>query len=34
MNYAVSPLIEAVHYPPISEVRTWAADYKNSGEFP
>lgn len=34
MNYAVSPLIEAVHYPPISEVRRWAADYKESREFP
>lgn len=34
MNYAVSPLIEAVHYPPISEVRRWAADYKGSREFP
>ncbi len=34
MKYAVSPLLEAVHYPPISEVRTWVADYKNSRDFP
>lgn len=34
MNYAVSPLIESVHYPPISEVRRWAAAYKDSPEFP
>jgi len=34
MNYAVSPLIEAVHYPPISEVHAWAAEYKTSREFP
>ena len=34
MKYAVSPLLEAVHYPPISEVRTWIADYKNSRDFP
>lgn len=27
MNYALSPLIESVHYPPISEVRNWAAGY-------
>lgn len=27
MNYALSPLIESVHYPPISEVRSWAAGY-------
>ena len=32
MNYAVSPLIEAVHYPPISEVRQWAAEYSNGRE--
>jgi len=34
MNYAVSPLIEAVHYPPISEVRRWAANYQGGAEFP
>jgi len=34
MNYAVSPLIEAVHYPPISEVRRWAAVYRDSRELP
>jgi len=34
MNYAVSPLIESVHYPPISEVRGWAAAYNDSLEFP
>jgi len=26
MNYAVSPQIAAVHFPPISEVRLWAAE--------
>ncbi len=26
MKYPISPLIEAVHYPPISEVRLWAAE--------
>jgi len=26
MKYAVSPLIEAVHFPPISEVRRWAEE--------
>jgi aspartate/methionine/tyrosine aminotransferase len=25
MNYNISPLIEAVHFPPISEVRSWLA---------
>lgn len=34
MNYAVSPLIEAVHYPPISEVRQWAAEYANGRDLP
>ena len=26
MNYTISPLIEEVHFPPISEVRGWLAD--------
>jgi len=34
MKYAVSPLIESVHYPPISEVRRWAADYQRGRELP
>lgn len=34
MNYPVSPLIEAVHYPPISEVRRWAAEYQGCVERP
>jgi hypothetical protein len=34
MNYTVSPLIESVHYPPISEVRRWAAEYKNGEKLP
>lgn len=34
MKYPVSPLIEAVHYPPISQVRQWAADYQNGQELP
>jgi hypothetical protein len=34
MNYAVSPLISAVHYPPISEVRQWAAVRGDHPELP
>jgi len=34
MKYAVSPHIEKVHYPPISEVRQWATDYQRSSELP
>jgi aspartate/methionine/tyrosine aminotransferase len=34
MNYPVSPLIAAVHYPPISEVRRWAAEYQGGVERP
>ncbi len=34
MKYAASPLIEGVHYPPISEVRQWAAEYKHAQELP
>jgi Aspartate/tyrosine/aromatic aminotransferase len=34
MKYAVSPHIERVHYPPISEVRQWAAEYQRSAELP
>lgn len=34
MKYAVSPHIERVHYPPISEVRQWAAEYRRSAELP
>ncbi len=34
MNYAVSPLIGRVHFPPISEVRQWAAEYQRGGELP
>ncbi len=34
MKYAVSPHIERVHYPPISEVRQWAAGYSRGTELP
>lgn len=34
MKYAVSPNIETVHYPPISEVRQWAAEYRRAAELP
>jgi hypothetical protein len=34
MKYALSPLIENVHYPPISEVRKWAAEYENGHNLP
>jgi len=34
VKYAVSPLIESVHYPPISEVRKWAAEYQHGHELP
>jgi len=34
MKYAVSPHIETVHYPPISEVRQWAAEYSRGTELP
>jgi len=34
MKYAVSPHIERVHYPPISEVRQWAAKYQRCSELP
>jgi aspartate/methionine/tyrosine aminotransferase len=34
MNYAVSPLISGVHFPPISEVRQWAAARGDHPEMP
>jgi aspartate/methionine/tyrosine aminotransferase len=34
MKYAVSPHIEKVHYPPISEARQWAAEYPDGSEQP
>ncbi|HZV81149.1 MAG TPA: aminotransferase [Geobacteraceae bacterium] len=34
MKFAVSPLISAVHYPPISEVRQWAAELAGNPEAP
>jgi aspartate/methionine/tyrosine aminotransferase len=34
MKYAVSPQLAAVHFPPISEVRLWAAARTNSPELP
>lgn len=34
MNYPVSPLIAGVHYPPISEMRVWAAEYQGGIERP
>ena len=34
MKYALSPLIENVHFPPISEVRKWAAAYGNGHNLP
>jgi aspartate/methionine/tyrosine aminotransferase len=32
MDYAISSLIRAVHFPPISEVRQWAAEREEGGE--
>jgi len=34
MNYAVSPLIESVHFPPISEVRRWLNERPADCEMP
>ncbi len=34
MKFAVSPQIKAVHFPPISEVREWAASYWATSERP
>ncbi len=34
MKYAISPQIRAVHFPPISEVREWAASYFATPEQP
>lgn len=34
MKYAVSPLIRDVHYPPISEVRQWAALRRENSDMP
>jgi len=34
VKYAVSPLIAAVHFPPISEVRRWAAQRDEKGDQP
>lgn len=34
MKYSVSPLIEGVHFPPISEVRQWAEAYQSSHQLP
>ena len=34
MKFAVSPLISAVHYPPISEVRQWAAERVDNPDVP
>ncbi len=34
MKFAISPRIQAVHFPPISEVRQWAASYWASPERP